>query len=56
MNILKKLLLFSDRENPDYANSIKEGTAVAAAAKELTGDDNATLNRAIQKLEDIGIR
>jgi hypothetical protein len=46
---LRKL---SDRQNPDYRNSIKESiSAVESACKKLTGDQSADLNRALQKLE-----
>jgi hypothetical protein len=46
---LKKL---SDRQNPDYRNSIKESiSAVESVCKKVTGDQNADLNRALQKLD-----
>jgi AbiJ N-terminal domain 4 len=46
---LKKL---SDRQNPDYRNSIKESiSAVESACKKLTGDQSGDLNRALQRLE-----
>jgi len=46
---LKKL---SHRHEPDYRNSIKESiSAVECACKKLTGDQNADLNRALQKLD-----
>jgi AbiJ N-terminal domain 4 len=46
---LKKL---SDRQNPDYRNSIKESiSAVESACKKLTGDQSGDLNRALQKLD-----
>ncbi len=49
--------LFSDRENPDYRNSIKESiSAVEAACVILTGDTKATLGQALKKLEDKGIK
>ena len=45
---LKKL---SDRQNPDYRNSIKESiSAVECVCKKLIGDQGADLNRALQKL------
>jgi hypothetical protein len=47
---LKKL---SDRQNPDYRNSIKESiSAVESACKKLTGDQGGDLNRALQRLEN----
>ena len=46
------LHMLSDREHPDYRNSIKESiSAVEAACKILTGNKSATLNKA---LKDIG--
>jgi hypothetical protein len=43
----------SDRENPDYRNSIKESiSAVEAACKHLTGLQNATLGQALNQLHD----
>jgi hypothetical protein len=45
--------LLSDRENPDFRNSIKESiSAVEAACKELTGLQNATLGQALSQLHD----
>lgn len=42
----------SDRENPDYRNSIKESiSAVEAACQHLTGDSGATLGKALGVLE-----
>ena len=44
--------LLSDRENPDYRNSIKESiSAVEAAGQILTGDPKATLADTLKKLE-----
>lgn len=46
---LKKL---SDRQNPDYRNSVKESiSAVESACKKLTGDQSGDLNRALRKLD-----
>lgn len=43
---------YSNRETPDYRNSIKESiSAVEAAAKILTNDQKATLGAALRKLE-----
>ena len=50
-HIEKALTLFSDRENPDYENSIKESiSAVESIAKEVTGNKKATLGQLTQKL------
>lgn len=41
----------SDRENPDYINSIKESiSAVESAVNKLSGKTNVALNRCLQKL------
>jgi hypothetical protein len=41
----------SDRDNPDYRNSVKESiSAVESAAKILTGDPKATLGQGLKKL------
>lgn len=43
--------LYSNRENPDYRNSIKESiSAVEAAAKKLAGPDTKTLGEALKVL------
>ena len=43
-HIHQALALLSDRENPDYRNSIKESiSAVESLAKEITGNSNGTL-------------
>jgi hypothetical protein len=48
--------LFADRKTPDYRNSIKESiSAVEAICKILTGEEKATLNVALKKLESAGI-
>ena len=42
----------TDRNNPDYRNSIKESiSAVESLAKKLVGDDKATLGQALKVLE-----
>lgn len=49
-NALNKL---SDRQNPDYRNSIKESiSAVESICQQITGDNNAELGKAIKKLKD----
>ena len=50
------ITLLSDRENPDYRNSIKESiSAVEALCKKVTGDEKATLDDAIKVLEKNGV-
>lgn len=45
----------SDRENPDYRNSVKESvSAVESAARELTGNTKATLGEALSAMERAG--
>ena len=47
--------LLSDRENPDYRNSIKESiSAVEALCKKVTGEEKAKLGDAIKILERQG--
>ena len=51
----KALLLISDREHPDYANSIKESiSAVEAICSEILGKSD-TLGAALKKLEQKGV-
>ncbi|EMY60287.1 AbiJ-NTD4 domain-containing protein [Leptospira terpstrae] len=48
----RSLELLSDRENPDYRNSIKESiSAVEAIAKKISNNDKATLGDAIKNIE-----
>ncbi len=43
---------FSDREQPDYRNTIKESiSAVEAISKVIANDENATLNQALDRIE-----
>lgn len=54
----KALILYSDRKNPDYENSIKESiSAVEAMCCVITGakGGEATLGKMLKKLEDKGI-
>lgn len=45
--------LMTDRENPDYRNSIKESiSAVESLAKKVVGNDKATLGQALKILEE----
>lgn len=54
VHLSEALRLFSDREHPDFRNSIKESiSAVEALCRELTSED--TLGKALKKLEDKGI-
>ncbi len=47
--------MLSDRENPDYRNSIKESiSAVESLCKTVSGDDKATLGEALNVLEKNG--
>lgn len=49
------LTLLSDRQKPDYRNSIKESiSAVESMARLITGDENATLGKLLKKLEAEG--
>jgi hypothetical protein len=51
VHFAKALKLYSDRDNPDFPNSIKESiSAVEAACKELTGLNSATLGQALNAL------
>lgn len=55
----KALILLSDREHPDYPNSIKESiTAVEALALIITGADRgqATLGKMLGELENDGVK
>ena len=54
--IKKALALLSDREKPDYKNSIKESiSAVESICQIITGDSKATLGEALKNLQDNGI-
>lgn len=57
-HISKANMLLSDRENPDYENSIKESiSAIEAMCEVMTGihGREATLGKMLKKLEDNGI-
>lgn len=57
-HILKANVFLSDRDNPDYQNSIKESlSALEALAQIITGINGAgaTLGKMLKKLEDDGI-
>ncbi|MBO0932093.1 AbiJ-NTD4 domain-containing protein [Fibrella aquatilis] len=50
------LTLFSDRQNPDYRNSVKESiSAVEAACKLIAATDKATLSSALSTVEKKGL-
>lgn len=50
-HIDKSLSLLADRNRPDYKGSIREAIhAIESLAKEVTGKDNGTLGRLVQKL------
>lgn len=52
-HIQTALSLLTDRENPDYRNSIKESiSGVESLAKKVVGNDKATLGQALKILED----
>lgn len=54
-HISTALILLSDRENPDYRNSIKESiSAVESICKIVTNDSKATLGSTIKILEKEG--
>jgi hypothetical protein len=52
IHIEQSLILLSNRENPDYRNSIKESiSAVEAQCKLIAEDNTATLTKALDKIE-----
>jgi hypothetical protein len=54
-HLKRALELLSDRKNPDYRNSIKESiSAVESICKLITGEDKATLGKALGKIEKEG--
>mgnify|MGYP007047912118 CR=1 FL=1 len=56
-HIKKSLSLLSDRENPDYKNSIKESiSSVEAICQIIVKDEKATLGQAINELHKNGIK
>ena len=53
IHLQRALDLLADRKNPDYRNSIKESiSAIEAICRIITGDENATLGKALQKIEE----
>lgn len=50
------ITMLSDRENPDYRNSIKESiSAVESLCKTVSGEEKATLGAALKALESKGL-
>ena len=53
IHLKSALELFSDRQSPDYRNSIKESiSAVEAISNLIAGKDKATLGEALKKITD----
>ena len=51
-HLQRALELWSDREHPDYRNSIKESiSAVESIVRAITGNEKATLGQALKELE-----
>jgi len=54
-HLLSALSLMNDKANPDYRNSIKESiSAVESIARQISGDNKATLGQALKVLEKNG--
>lgn len=54
--IQKAVSLFSNQQNPDYKNCIKESiSAVESICQVIVGDNKATLGDALKKLEENGV-
>jgi hypothetical protein len=54
LHIEKAVQLFADRDNPQYANSIKESiSAVEATARDLSGKQSATLGDALDLISKL---
>ncbi len=52
----KALELYSDRQKPDYENSVKESiSAVEAMCSIITGEESVTLGKTLKKLKDCGV-
>jgi len=55
-HLSRSISMLSDRENPDYRNSIKESiSAVESLCKTVSGSDKATLSIALKTLEKKGV-
>lgn len=56
-HIKKAIGFLSNRDNPDYKNSIKESiSAVEAVCQIITKNDKASLGQALKLLEDSGVK
>lgn len=54
-HLLASLTLLSDKQNPDYRNSIKESiSAIESMCKIFTNDSKSTLGQTLKKLESEG--
>lgn len=54
--IQKAVFFLSDRQHPDYKNSIKESiSAVESICQVIVGDEKATLGAALKHIEDNGV-
>jgi len=52
----RALVLFADRTNPDYRNSIKESiSAVESLCKLITGNAKATLGDALKEIDKLNV-
>ena len=55
LHLSRAIALHSDKQNPDYRNSIKESiSAVESLAKQISGDEKATLGAILNELEKQG--
>lgn len=55
-HISKALGFISDREHPDYKNSVKESiSAVESVCSIIVGDESASLGKALKRLKDNGV-
>ena len=55
-HISKALGFISDREQPDYKNSVKESiSAVESVCSIIVGDESASLGKALKRLKDNGV-
>lgn len=53
IHLKEALRKLSDKQNPDYRNSIKESiSAVESICQKITGDNNAELGKALKKLKE----
>jgi hypothetical protein len=53
-HLIAALRMLSDRENPDYRNSVKESiSAVESTCRLVTGNPSATLGEALKKVQNL---